>query len=497
MKERKTILIVGSGLGGLLCGSLLAKNGYKVTVVEQHHTAGGCLQSFVRKGIKFDTGIHFIGGLDDGEILNKFWRYLDLLPEIKLQKLDEESYDWIKIKNEEYQIANGKKQFVESLSKRFPHQREALKNYIEDLYKISELSIFYSEENNINSLIENPYLGVSVDAFLRKYFTDEKLILVLLGNISLYEGDPLKTPIYLYALINSTYNRSVYRIVGGSDQIAKILVENIQKNGGEVIVNTSISSVKCTGNRVDYMEDSQGNRYEADFYISNIHPSAITRMMDSTILRKSYKERMENTPNTKGVFVIYLHFKEQTVPYQNFNSYYCKDEECIRNSHCSGDDFGKMFLYMHQCSEVDQKYANSGIAIAYMDYAEVEKWSGMKPTQRGEEYNELMKKKAEFIFQQIENEIPGFRNSIEHYYTSSPLTYEHYTKTPQGSIYGTYQDVNLPLGGIILHWTKHENLFFTGQNTYAHGFLGVSIGSLITCGEFLDLKYLMNEINNK
>ena len=31
------VIIIGSGLGGLSCGSLLSKRGYKVLVLEQHY----------------------------------------------------------------------------------------------------------------------------------------------------------------------------------------------------------------------------------------------------------------------------------------------------------------------------------------------------------------------------------------------------------------------------------------------------------------------------
>ena len=49
----KNILIIGGGLGGLTTGALLAKEGYKVTVLEKNSTIGGGLQCFRRKGVIF------------------------------------------------------------------------------------------------------------------------------------------------------------------------------------------------------------------------------------------------------------------------------------------------------------------------------------------------------------------------------------------------------------------------------------------------------------
>lgn len=72
-------LILGAGLGGLLCGSLLARDGFTVTVMEKGAQAGGALQTFVREGIRFDTGFHSVGGLGPGEPLERIFRPLGLM----------------------------------------------------------------------------------------------------------------------------------------------------------------------------------------------------------------------------------------------------------------------------------------------------------------------------------------------------------------------------------------------------------------------------------
>ncbi len=70
------VIVIGSGLGGLSCGYILQKNGYDVTVLEQGMQIGGCLQCFTRKGVKFETGMHFIGSAAEGQTMNKVMRYL-------------------------------------------------------------------------------------------------------------------------------------------------------------------------------------------------------------------------------------------------------------------------------------------------------------------------------------------------------------------------------------------------------------------------------------
>lgn len=66
------MIVIGSGLGGLTTAALMAKQGKKVLVLEQHDVAGGCTHSFVgitsgsptapQSPLEFDVGLHYIGG---------------------------------------------------------------------------------------------------------------------------------------------------------------------------------------------------------------------------------------------------------------------------------------------------------------------------------------------------------------------------------------------------------------------------------------------------
>ena len=60
------VVIIGSGLSGLQCAYILSKEGFSVCLVEKQRILGGCLQTFSRCGTVFDTGMHYIGGLDEG-----------------------------------------------------------------------------------------------------------------------------------------------------------------------------------------------------------------------------------------------------------------------------------------------------------------------------------------------------------------------------------------------------------------------------------------------
>lgn len=75
------VIVVGSGIGGLVAGALLAHYGRRVLICESHTIAGGAAHSFSRQGFHFDSGPSFYCGLSDPRSLNPLRQVLDLLEE--------------------------------------------------------------------------------------------------------------------------------------------------------------------------------------------------------------------------------------------------------------------------------------------------------------------------------------------------------------------------------------------------------------------------------
>ena len=70
-------IIIGSGIGGMTCGALLAKHGLNTLIVEQHSRPGGYVTSYKRQGFSFDV-VHVIGGLRKDAPLERVFTYLGL-----------------------------------------------------------------------------------------------------------------------------------------------------------------------------------------------------------------------------------------------------------------------------------------------------------------------------------------------------------------------------------------------------------------------------------
>src|SRR5690606_29921716 len=100
MRESFDIIVIGSGLGGLVCANTLAKEGYKVLVLEKNNQYGGNLQTFVRDRCIFDTGVHYLGGLAKGQNLYQYFRYLGIADDLRLMRMDTDNFDRITFDND-------------------------------------------------------------------------------------------------------------------------------------------------------------------------------------------------------------------------------------------------------------------------------------------------------------------------------------------------------------------------------------------------------------
>jgi all-trans-retinol 13,14-reductase len=250
--------------------------------------------------------------------------------------------------------------------------------------------------------------------------------------------------------------------------------------------NTQILSVRCDDASV----------YTADIYISAIHPlRTLEQLGNTSMLRPAYKRRIQEARQTIGCFTVYLHFKKDRLPYMNHNFYAYNQDTPWDCEHYTSETWPKGFLYMHFCHESSPRYAQTGIIISYMQMEDVVQWRGARVGHRGEAYEAFKREHAEKLLESLDQHLPGTKACVEVYYTSTPLTYEDYTGTEQGGMYGIAKDINAAMGGRVSHKTKIPNLLFAGQNVNSHGILGTLVGSLVTCGEIVGSDKLEQDLN--
>ena len=482
-------------MGGLSCGVILAKNGYDVTILEQGAHIGGCLQCFTRRGVRFETGMHFIGSASEGQTLDRLLKYLEIKKDIRLSPLDSNGYDVVALNGRCYRFANGREKFLQQMTSYFPHQAEELIRYFDLVEKVAGASSLHSLKHvESDPTINADYQLRSINEVIDSIISDPELAKVLVGSLPLYAAERDKTPFSTHAFIMDFYNQSAYRIVGGSDAIAKSMVSTIEHYGGRVLSSSKVTRILCDDSHAIGVEVNGSEFMPCDFVISDTHPMRTLELTDSKLIRPAFRNRINTIPQTVGGFSVYLEFKDNSVPYQNYNFYGYNYGTPWNCEQYDADSWPKGYLYMHFCDDANQLFAKTGVVISYMQMKDVEQWGGTKVGHRGADYEAFKRQKAELLLESVEKQFPGLRSHIKHYYTSTPLTYQDYTGTEGGSMYGVARDINLGAACRVPHRTKIPNLLQTGQNINSHGILGVVVGTIVTCSELLTSEKIYQQI---
>lgn len=488
------VVIIGSGLAGLSCGLILARNGHQTTILEQGAQPGGCLQCFSRRGAKFETGMHFIGSMRPGEPAYRLLKYMGI-DDVPLSQLDPDGFDVVSVAGKRYKIANGREKFVETLAAEFPDQRENLERYYDMMRSFSETSNLHSLKPIESSNGEiSEFLLRSVDDIIGSVITDPALQSVLVGELPLYAGVKGKTPFSTHAFIMDFYSQGAYRIVGGSDVLAEKMLKKFISLGGRVLTRTPAAEIVCDASRAIGVRSASGQMFEADHVISTIHPASTMGLIASPLIRPAFRRRMQNLPNTVGTFALYIKFKPQAMPYMNCNFFAYRTEQVWDCQFCAPEDWPKSYLYMHSCLEDGAKWASSAIVIAYMGMDELQPWLDTKVGRRGKGYEEFKRQKTERLLDEVEKDFPGLRQAIECTYTSTPLTYRDYTGIVDGSLYGVAKDVGNLTATHVQHRTRIPNLLLAGQSINSHGLLGVMVSSVVACSFILSPAEVIRQI---
>lgn len=498
----KKIIIIGSGLGGLVCGLLLSRKGYHVTILEKHHTPGGCLQNFKRKGVNFDTGMHYVGGMDEGQTLNTFLNYLGIFQELSLERLNKDGFDRVVLQDKEFHYPIGFEKFESRLLEDFPREKSGITHLIKSIKKNSRDTSLYNlqEAPSPETVFNNDAHQVSAASFIDSITKDPALKSVLLGLNPLFAGNAKKNSLNSYTLILNHYLESAYRFIGGSKQVADALVEKITEAGGDVFTRKEVTELRVSNGCISHVTTIDGQQYAADAIICATHPAVMLSFLPEDSIRKAFRNRIKGLSNTISYFGLYLSLRKNKIPYMNYNSYYYEDKNDVWINRATSLDksLGK-FAFFPAAEEHGQKFIRSATVINLMEFNIFEKWEKTHTGKRGAEYEELKESIALKLIEKLNKQIPGIAAEIEDYYTSSPLSLRDFTYSAEGSIYGIERDFNAPLESYLSPKTSISNLYYTGQNLKMHGFLGVCMGALLTCGEFINLSDLLKEIrsNNK
>lgn len=278
--RRKSISIIGSGLGGLSAAIRLANAGYDVTVYEKNATPGGKARSIEQSGFRFDTGPSLI---TMPLVINELFESVGESPAewitlIKLTNLCKYFYPDGTILN----AYSDKEKFAAEIEANTTVKRDALYKYLRYCKTIYDLTadIFlfkdlysaktYSNLKALKTLFKLP----KIDSFRtmneanRSFFKDEKII-QLFNRYATYNGsDPYKCPATLNIISHVEYSIGGYYASGGMFSLTDAIYRLALKKGVKFRFNSPVEKIVTDGKRVKGIL-ADGKEIPCDGVVSN------------------------------------------------------------------------------------------------------------------------------------------------------------------------------------------------------------------------------------
>jgi prolycopene isomerase len=494
-KGQYPVVVVGSGLGGLTCAAYLSKTGFPVTVLEQHHKPGGYATSFRRGDFTFEVSLHAMAA--SGNATHAIIKELGLLEKIELVRL-EKSHRRISKGRDMMLPDRNPEAYIEMLSGFYPSEKQGIHSFVTEILEIqSEVYRLFQNKNQYTTItfpfqyprmwgVRNKTLQDLLDDHVKNPNLKDDL-----GYLWGYYGlPPSKLSGFYYANSVADYlkNGSSY-VKGQSQSLSDALVDIIKEHGGLVKPNTPVEEILVKNEAISGVITKGGEKIPASFVVSNASvPDTFGKLLSKDADASDYREKISAFRPSISSFCVWLGLKGNlrgNIPGCNIRV-------------ASTGSMEEAFRYALNCDADKMGYTVTVFDNYYQGYSAPEKstvmitcLSGYQPW-KGFEMDYLLNRKKAYhaaksriagtlIHRAEKDVIPELSSMVEVMDAATPLTNLHYTRNPEGAIYGYEQAMNNQFMDRIKNHTPITGLYLAGAWGYpGGGFTGVMRGGLRT-----------------
>ena len=473
--HRTKVVIIGSGIGGLSAGIVLARLGFDVTVVEKNRQPGGMMRSYVRQGVHCNVGLHYLGALDEGQVLRRCFDYLGITADLPLMRMgvdgpiDRYLFADKSLGIDSFDVPAGFEAYEANLRTAFPAQQSQIDALMAILRRsgrqFDQLDFLYSDKPVQSWFEQMEPLGAVFDRLgccpgLRAVFG---LPSVLIGV------PPAVCPQFYHTMALASYLLSAWRLATSGAHMADVCVRRLAALGGQVRTGDGVVQIRTADGRVRGVTLASGDTIDADLVIGTLHPKEIVGLLPPESVKPSYRRRIQALKDTHGMAAVHALVPANRHPAIAHNLFAIQTD-------ASGDASDVIYMQLRPSERPDQNLLS---LITSGHEALWERWQHTVSGKRGDEYLQSKTDFAHRLLDQAEK-ITGPLGGVQLLDVSTPLTIRDWTSSPNGSAYGVMRSTEQLLSGALLNRTSLRGLFLAGQSVMAPGILGTIIGSLAT-----------------
>ena len=485
-------LIVGAGMSALTVGALLAQSGRRVLVLEAHDQPGGYAHTFAMGDFRFCAQVHYIFGCGEGGTVRRFLDRVGLADQVLFNALDPDGYDHIVVAGERYRIPSGFPEFRDRLVQRFPEHRRPLERYFQTIIGIARELARLPDHVGWRDLITAPfrfgrllrYRDHTLQSLYDQVGMPQRLQAVLAGQSGDYLLPPERVSLLLHVALTDNYGRGAFYPKKHFAHLIDSVVDVIRESAGcEVLLEHGVSHFVVEDDHVVGVETHDGKRFRARRYISNVDPSATLSMLRGSKLPASYTKKLDYEYSCSN-FTIYLGLKDLDLREHGFGSYnvwhYPHDDlNAIYRRQLQGHDLSDPWLFLatptlHTDAPGLAPPGHHILEVATAcDYRHFE---ALRDRDRASYTKEKIEVRDRILDVIEQHYIPGLRDHIVMRVAGTPLTNEHFCRSPRGNAYGAALTPEHTQWPRVSFETPLSNLFMVNA-TAGYPSIGGTVGS--------------------
>jgi all-trans-retinol 13,14-reductase len=486
-------IVVGAGVSGLTSALLLAQHGHSVALVEKSGQTAPLLRGFSRRGVRFDTGFHYAGGIGKGEPLDVFFRYLGLSDRLSLLPPDARGFDTIRNVRDgfEFRFPSGYGPLRENLLQAFPSERSAVETYLDAVRTAGDSVPYLNLDAPLDaggalSRVFGPTLTETLDALT----SDEVLKSVLSAHCLLYGVAPEEVAFLQHACIVGSYYQSANGIAGGGRSLATAFDARLEELGVEIHRGCEVASLSVSPEgALRGVRLAGGGELRCGGAVVTVHPRTMLGMVPEGAFRPAYKTRIMGLEDTVSAFMLYSVSDVPLPILSGRNLFVLPSADSLRDLGNRPLEESPLYLTAAYARSGDLPRGFIGIfpVLPETTRAWEDSRKGDRPGSYGR-FKEGITRRMENLVKRHCPELAGATALAE---TSTPLTVRDFGNSPSGGLYGVKHKAGQynPAPS-----TRVKGLYLAGQAVTSPGVLGAVLSGFMACGTILGHDRLIKEL---
>lgn len=475
------VIVIGSGIGGLVTATQLAAKGIKVLVLEKYLIPGGSAGYFEREGYRFDVGASMIFGFGDRGTTNLLTRALAAV-DMEIKTIPDPVQINYHLPNDlNIRVHRDYEAFLQELITRFPQEEQGIRKFYGECWDVFNclnsmellsleeirylLRVFVQEPLSCLGLLK--YLPQNAGDIARRHIHDPELLKFIDMECYCWSVVPAElTPMINAGMVFSDrHYGGINYPEGGVGQIPLKLVEGLEKHGGEIKYAANVYQIITEQNQAVGVRLVNGQEYRAKKIISNATRwDTFEKLLpagDKPKFEQQWGDRYKKSPSFLS---LHLGVTADLLP---------ADADChhiiLENWDNLEDEQGTIFVSIPTL--LDPSLAPPGHHIIHtFTPSFIDEWKGLSP----QDYEAKKEAAAAHLLERLERIFPGLNEKLDFMEVGTPRTHRKflgrvdgsYGPIPQKKLLGLLGMFNLNAGWPKVNKTELPGLYCVGDSTF-------------------------------